>query len=86
VRTEASRLRARLAEYYVAAGKDDGIVIEVPKGGYTPAFRFREAAAQPAVPETKTRRRTWLVPSMAAVAVAMIASVCAVHVRPLSGE
>jgi len=72
VRTEASRLRARLAEYYVAAGKDDGIVIEVPKGGYTPAFRWREAAQQ-AAPEKKIRRRNWLAPAMAAVAVAMVA-------------
>ena len=42
VRTEAGRLRGRLAEYYVGEGKDDAIVIELPKGGYTPAFRLRD--------------------------------------------
>jgi tetratricopeptide (TPR) repeat protein len=39
VRTEARRLRARLSEYYEGAGADDGIVIELPKGGYVPAIR-----------------------------------------------
>src|SRR5262250_3217797 len=39
VRTEASRLRARLNEYYVDAGKDDPLVIELPKGGYVPVIR-----------------------------------------------
>src|ERR1043165_2907384 len=39
VRTEAARLRARLNEYYRGEGKDDGCVIELPKGGYAPVFR-----------------------------------------------
>src|SRR6516162_7040285 len=39
VRTEASRLRARLSEYYLGNGKDDPLVIELPKGGYVPALR-----------------------------------------------
>src|SRR6202050_2220090 len=50
VRTEAGRLRGRLAEYYVGEGKDDAIVIELPKGGYTPVFRSRDPAPQPALP------------------------------------
>ncbi len=39
VRNEAARLRARLNEYYVGDGKNDPLVIELPKGGYAPAFR-----------------------------------------------
>ena len=39
VRTEAGRLRARLGEYYAGEGKGDALVIELPKGGYTPVFR-----------------------------------------------
>jgi serine/threonine-protein kinase len=39
VRTEAGRLRARLTEYYIGEGKGDMLVIELPKGGYTPVFR-----------------------------------------------
>ena len=39
VRTEAGRLRARLAEYYAGDGVGDRLIIELPKGGYIPAFR-----------------------------------------------
>src|SRR5271170_1212459 len=31
VRTEAGRLRARLAQYYLGEGKSDALVIELPK-------------------------------------------------------
>src|SRR5713226_1031260 len=40
VRTEASRLRARLSEYYLGEGKGDSLAIELPKGGYVPVFRL----------------------------------------------
>ncbi|HEX4592681.1 MAG TPA: tetratricopeptide repeat protein [Bryobacteraceae bacterium] len=42
VRTEAVKLRARLREYYESEGREDEIVIDLPKGGYIPAFRHRE--------------------------------------------
>ena len=42
VRTEAGRLRARLAEYYAGPGSVDPIVIELPKGGYVPLVRPAE--------------------------------------------
>lgn len=42
VRTEARRLRARLSEYYTNGGKSDPLVIDLPKGGYVPAFREPE--------------------------------------------
>jgi len=42
VRSEAARLRARLAEYYDGGGKADTLVIELPKGGYIPRFRPSE--------------------------------------------
>ena len=38
VRVEAGRLRQRLAEYYMASGRDDPIVIDIPKGTYVPRF------------------------------------------------
>jgi TolB-like protein/Flp pilus assembly protein TadD len=47
VRTEAARLRARLNEYYLGEGKTDALIIEMPKGGYAPAFR--QAAVQPVI-------------------------------------
>ncbi len=42
VRVEAGRLRSRLREYYDGEGKDDPVFIDIPKGGYSPAFTFRE--------------------------------------------
>jgi TolB-like protein/Flp pilus assembly protein TadD len=42
VRSEAARLRARLAEYYDDEGKGDRLIIELPKGGYIPRFRPNE--------------------------------------------
>src|ERR1044072_8024044 len=44
VRNEAGKLRSRLAEYYVDEGAADGLIIELPKGGYKPAFRQIEKA------------------------------------------
>ena len=43
VRVEAGRLRSRLREYYDGEGSSDPVYIDVPKGGYHPAFTFREA-------------------------------------------
>jgi len=44
VRVQARRLRARLVRYYREEGGTDALVIELPKGGYTPVFKHREAA------------------------------------------
>src|SRR5580658_2324780 len=38
VRTEAGRLRARLAEYYAGDRVGDRVIIQLPKGGYIPVF------------------------------------------------
>jgi Tol biopolymer transport system component len=78
VRTEAGRLRGRLAEYYVGEGKDDALIIELPKGGYTPAFRLREpatlaTASTATLPEKKIRWSVWLITSAAAIVVVIAA-------------
>jgi len=41
VRVQARRLRAQLARYYREEGQDDSIVIDLPKGGYSPIFRHQ---------------------------------------------
>lgn len=38
VRMEAGKLRRRLENYYLGAGRDDPIRIEIPKGSYAPTF------------------------------------------------
>jgi hypothetical protein len=42
VRNDARRLRQKLAEYYQRQRNNDGqqVVIDIPKGGYVPTFRF----------------------------------------------
>jgi Tol biopolymer transport system component len=75
VRTEAGRLRARLAEYYVGEGKDDGIVIELPKGGYIPVFRLRDPASPGRRPRRNIRQRLWLITAAITVALAIAAIV-----------
>jgi TolB-like protein/Flp pilus assembly protein TadD len=47
VRVQARRLRTRLVRYYREEGQSDELVIDLPKGGYAPVFRRREAAAPP---------------------------------------
>ncbi len=41
VRIEAGRLRRALEHYYLLSGKDDPLLIEIPKGGYVPTFTAR---------------------------------------------
>ena len=39
VRVDATRLRAKLREYYWSEGATDPLIIELPKGSYSPVFR-----------------------------------------------
>ncbi len=50
VRVEASRLRRRLREYSLAAGKGDQIHIGLPPGTYTPTFTLIESIGDDAAP------------------------------------
>lgn len=45
VRIEAARLRRELEHYYLTEGAGDGVVIDIPKGGYVPRFLQRDVAA-----------------------------------------
>lgn len=42
VRVQLGRLRTRIAEYYAGPGREDSIVLEIPKGTHTIALRDRE--------------------------------------------
>jgi tetratricopeptide (TPR) repeat protein len=43
VRVEATRLRRAIERYYAGPGTADDIVIDLPRGGYVPRIRWREA-------------------------------------------
>src|SRR4051795_9897159 len=43
VRVTASQARKKLEQYFAAEGAAEPIVLEIPKGQYTPVFRERKA-------------------------------------------
>jgi TolB-like protein len=75
VRNEAGKLRARLAEYYVAEGAADGLIIDLPKGAYKPAFRQIEKATGPVPGPTGSRRRVWIWLAVALAGCAIVSAV-----------
>lgn len=48
VRVEAGRLRTRLKRYYETEGREDALLIDLPKGTYVPRFAAHEPASPPA--------------------------------------
>lgn len=60
VRVQARRLRLRLAVYYAEEGQNDAVVIDIPKGGYTPSFRLTEPSlpAKKIIPATLVSRNS----------------------------
>ncbi|MDX1978833.1 MAG: hypothetical protein SFV51_01090 [Bryobacteraceae bacterium] len=48
VRVEAGRLRVRLSQYYGGSGREDDVLISLPKGTYAPSFERRATTSQPA--------------------------------------
>jgi hypothetical protein len=50
VRVHASRLRSKLAEYYMSDGAEDPLLIEVPKGSYQVVWRYRNGEPHAATP------------------------------------
>ncbi|HXM44222.1 MAG TPA: tetratricopeptide repeat protein [Bryobacteraceae bacterium] len=72
VRSEVRRLRAKLIEYYASEGAGDKIVIDLPKGSYVPACRFRETAVLPAPPALPRRARTMRLSGGVAASVVLV--------------
>ena len=80
VRIQVGRLRQKLGEYYQNEGKDDPIVVELPKGHYRLNFQSRpasEATAEPRieVPEERNSApvRRWMVPALLGCLIVVIA-------------
>jgi tetratricopeptide (TPR) repeat protein len=51
VRVQAGRLRLALKEYYETQGRDDPVIIGIPKGSYAPVFLRRQGRIGPSLPE-----------------------------------
>ena len=76
VRTEAVKLRARLRDYYESEGREDELVIDLPKGAYVPAFRYRDKVLDvPPALETpeKPARPDWKPALAGALIIAILA-------------
>jgi TolB-like protein/Flp pilus assembly protein TadD len=58
VRVEARRLRKKLLAYYAGPGKHDKILIEFPKGQYSPVFQTRSAVPNERAPEVGSQTGT----------------------------
>ncbi len=56
VRVTASRLRSRLAEYYLGSGSGDPVVIALARGGYVPTFSA--AGSRPKMPSADRASRS----------------------------
>jgi hypothetical protein len=81
VRAHARQLRVKLSEYFSSKGKDEPLVLEIPKGSYVPVFSPRESVPAPPVAETPGRWPVWLSPRilywvvLAVLAGSLVASV-----------
>jgi TolB-like protein len=84
VRIEAGRLRRTLERYYLVAGQDDSVRIDIPKGGYAPSFTWNRPAPHDTVdknpgPLLRLFRRArwlanrWTIPAVLVAAVGAIA-------------
>ena len=86
VRTEFSRLRQRLKDYYAEDGRRDTIVIDFPPRSYVASFTFRDAskldettafpeparAPQLVPPSARKVRRPWLIGAIVVTCVAAL--------------
>jgi TolB-like protein/Flp pilus assembly protein TadD len=89
-RVYMARLRSKLIEYYATSGKHDAVIIDIPKGGYTPVFKRADVvpamppapSAPPPTPFTH-RRVSWMVAAaLATLVVALGAYVFSRTPRP----
>jgi tetratricopeptide (TPR) repeat protein len=79
VRVEAGRLRRTIDRYYRGPGADDPVIIDLPRGGYVPIFRWRDAAARGPIEPDGLRARLGWVPRhwLAAAAIVLAATIAA---------
>ncbi len=80
VRVEIRQLRKRLDDYFAAEGKDEPLVVHIPKGAYVPTFEPREHAVVTVVtpakaqPKIATHRSPWF--WIQAVAILLLVGAC----------
>jgi len=73
VRTNVSDLRKRIEAYFHGEGIREPLIVEIPRGGYTPVFRRRSAETE-AAPESPAETPAPTMESLAAASPAMQAT------------
>jgi hypothetical protein len=53
VRVNATELRRRISAYFETAGSQEPLLVEIPRGGYTPVFSYRIAVTEQAADAEK---------------------------------
>ncbi|HEY6391411.1 MAG TPA: hypothetical protein VIX89_09045 [Bryobacteraceae bacterium] len=71
VRVHVSMLRKRLEQYFDTEGADEPVILEIPRGNYTPVFQERPPFPhETTVPEPAARPTwDWRIPALAIIAV-----------------
>ncbi|MGE5571003.1 MAG: winged helix-turn-helix domain-containing protein [Rhodospirillales bacterium] len=74
VRVQIRRLRKRLDEYFNSEGRDEPIIISIPKGSYVPVFLPRELSQveAPAAPAAAALGRRYQPAALVAAAIALL--------------
>jgi hypothetical protein len=78
VRVHASQLRKRLEQYFETDGADEELIIEIPKGNYTPVFKRRQVeplANHPTgdrPPQPSLLRSPWTIAALTLLSIAVI--------------
>jgi hypothetical protein len=75
VRVTVSQARKKLEQYFAADGAAEPILLEIPKGQYTPVFRERNALAPEVETPEPAAPRSLAVPILAGLVV-LLAAVC----------
>ena len=78
VRVEASRLRAKLRQYYATRGQTDPIRIDLPTGSYVPVFGWPAAEPASVAKPPARSRAAWLTRPRLAIASVTAATLIAV--------
>jgi hypothetical protein len=74
VRVHASQLRKRLEQYFETDGASEDLILEIPRGNYTPVFRRREVEIAPPTPADPppAARRGWMLPAVAILGILVV--------------
>jgi hypothetical protein len=58
VRSYARTLRKRIEDYFATEGKEEGLAVTIPRGGYVPVFSSRDQALSASIPLALTEPST----------------------------